>query len=858
MKLHYLITPLKNILLIKIPLVSVLSLLLIFQASDTFAKSSWPDNIPVPPFSTEKYPLQPVTASDGETWSFEAFGIGQSPSNWHVYGIFDNTDQSFESTPFNPSLQQVVLGVGGGTESNVLKESVSFVSYICVSGEGAPFVDVAVHPTPANLDYVKYLGWNGEEFSKGVAANINGNYWYRLEAAYNDINRFTFYAKTYRKPEGTVASPFKIWAFTQGGNPLDGKIFKIKTNYNNGTSAYLGIDENQSGTRGARLTIWNPSDSKTQQWKFEATGKDTYRIKNQGNTSYPFMDADLATIGNNGSVIHLWSHTGAKNQEWKVTKNANGTYNLQTLEPRGGNRFADLALGGNVGKNGGIIHLWQGTGATNQQWILEEASSENQSDAQLAAFYSTYGGKDNFTSHYVDAVTTFIKAEDAVNAGHYAEAKETLDELWAKYPIGDEIWRRANSMAQGTFIGNPVAYNGLLMLTDVVNYHVNPSVTNIKPYTVNMKVVLAGHSEGIMPRSIEEMTAGTGVTLRNELDPRLRQDNYKAIKRLLNVFNKYIHASTNGILNVDVQVIELPDFVAETVVNSEGPQKAGHKAGLKNYGFFQSELSSEVKDDTDWWWVIYPSFVPGTGQQSSRIATEEAFAGYGFITGGMGGDYKGAPVFIIDDLFFFDKQPILSADAFTEIERRCYAPNWLQHEFFHYLYNIFPSFENEPNGLEPNGHDWQKPRSVYPWPSDFNGIYESDYYQESMHKRIKRVTSKPLHIRLRKRVQHPPMNLFAQLNIQDVLGNYEAPVVHNDWNLGSIIKEDGKYFWKNKAGIVWEVVPDLAKGKLLSTSESDYSNGVDFTIILKQDDTTGEFLPVVEAISHGPGLLIKK
>ena len=72
----------------------------------------------------------------------------------------------------------------------------------------------------------------------------------------------------------------------------------------------------------------------------------------------------------------------------------------------------------------------------------------------------------------------------------------------------------------------------------------------------------------------------------------------------------------------------------------------------------------------------------------------------------MGSSPRGGPMFICDDLFFFDKQPILEADAFTKIEQRCYAPNWLQHEFFHHLYKIFPSFDKNPQGLEPTLHAW--------------------------------------------------------------------------------------------------------------------------------------------------------
>ena len=118
---------------------------------------------------------------------------------------------------------------------------------------------------------------------------------------------------------------------------------------------------------------------------------------------------------------------------------------------------------------------------------------------------------------------------------------------------------------------------------------------------------------------------------------------------------------------------------------------------------------------------------------------------------------------------------------------------------------------------------------------------EADFYQESMHKRIKKVTDKPLHMRLRTRYEQPPASVLNQLTIQQVLGNYSLEVVKNNWHVGQIIEENGKYFWKNKAGASWEVIPDLKNGKLRSTSKTDHSKGHDIQIILKRDENTGEF-----------------
>lgn len=81
----------------------------------------------------------------------------------------------------------------------------------------------------------------------------------------------------------------------------------------------------------------------------------------------------------------------------------------------------------------------------------------------------------------------------------------------------------------------------------------------------------------------------------------------------------------------------------------------------------------------------------------------------------------------------FNKPQNLGGGILSEIERRSYLPEWLQHEFFYYFFNIY-----EDQNLEPNGHDWFK-RSF--WPNDFIGNYEEDYYKEALEKRIK--TSSP-------------------------------------------------------------------------------------------------------------------
>ena len=57
-----------------------------------------------------------------------------------------------------------------------------------------------------------------------------------------------------------------------------------------------------------------------------------------------------------------------------------------------------------------------------------------------------------------------------------------------------------------------------------------------------------------------------------------------------------------------------------------------------------------------------------------------------------------------------------------------YRPNWLQHEFMHHLFTLWPEFQ-----LEVTGHQWFDRNT---WPADFVGNSEPDHDHETLTKRI--------------------------------------------------------------------------------------------------------------------------
>ena len=257
----------------------------------------------------------------------------------------------------------------------------------------------------------------------------------------------------------------------------------------------------------------------------------------------------------------------------------------------------------------------------------------------LPAFYSMYGGSTQFTEHTQDAISTFIGAEEAIASGDYITAQNLINDLFTTYPKGNNIWWNVFNDPNGANLGTPHAYYGVRMLEDIVNYQLNPA-GNPEVKIANMKVVLVGCSQGIQPSTEVELQNGTGSFITNELDDSLLEDNYCMIEQSLDLFLKYINAITNGELEVNVEYIELPNLCMDVNVSSSPPYVASGSIGP-----IWDALDDTVKNETDWFWMLYPSHVPEFPD----------FEDNAFITGGMGSDSKGGPVFIIDDKWLVRK-----------------------------------------------------------------------------------------------------------------------------------------------------------------------------------------------------------
>jgi hypothetical protein len=338
------------------------------------------------------------------------------------------------------------------------------------------------------------------------------------------------------------------------------------------------------------------------------------------------------------------------------------------------------------------------------------ASASAKTAAALATFWGRYGAKESFTPMYVEVLTKLLEAEDKVFAADYKGARAIVDDLIAKYPLTDNNLSSASVWWSnyGTgyiksprpHLGEPGAYAHLRMLDDITKVGVKKTLTGNTP--IRMAIVMPACSDTIDK---------TGKKLLNErLSQEIKDNSYEVVRQSLRLFQSYILAISGGELRLELdfhQVESCFQIKAET----------GYVFG--NYNTPISQLPSEAIKKADMFWLIYPTDFDANLD-----------VGGGSAIGGFEG---GKPVFMSEDDWVIKKRaPDQGAGARTEVERRMYLPEWVQHEFFHHLFSSWPEL-----GLEKTGHQWFDKKN---WPADFVGKDEEDYYSEALNKRLYNVT----------------------------------------------------------------------------------------------------------------------
>ncbi len=439
-----------------------------------------------------------------------------------------------------------------------------------------------------------------------------------------------------------------------------------------------------------------------------------------------------------------------------------------------------------------------------------------------------------------DALDVLLAAQNDYKQGKFENAAGRLGAFWNTYPPGTKDWAALDGAGyqmgrtKGVFLGTPPCYYALRMLTEAVQWRLrsrspagNKKITAVP---VTLSVILVGHAKGTQPRTKAELDAGGGLPALLALDRSLAADDYRIIRQSLWLFGEYVSAITDGRLTLRVEFVPLPELSIPLTLAPKGP----HFGPLTDVALTRiwKSVPKALKSETDWWWILYPSIVP---EQYPDFATSE------FITGGMGrGPDGSSPCFLIDDRWLVRKPPHLSRGAYTDIERLAYLPQWLQHEFFHHLFALYPEFE-----LEKTSHQWFDHKT---WPADFQGVLEPDYYAEALHKRLIPRGKPALSDKLLYAASDP--KIVRALNLKSLPGRYRHEPMENDWHEGEITKEStGVYRWTNRAGKSWRLSHVPGSLSLRTGRDNPYARSGDesqreFQLVLKRNPD-GALLPEV-------------
>lgn len=311
---------------------------------------------------------------------------------------------------------------------------------------------------------------------------------------------------------------------------------------------------------------------------------------------------------------------------------------------------------------------------------------------------------------YVEVLTKLLEAEDKVLAKDYKAARVIIDAVVAKYPLIDNkpsssdlwwnnYWEIASRSAPRPHTGEPGVYAALRMLDEITRVGVTKPLVGSTPITM---VIVMPACSNIVPKS--------GPTLVNHrLSPEIEENSYEVVRQSLRLFQSYILAISDGNLRLELQFHKVDTCFDINEAN-------GYVFG--NYDAPIYRLPEAVRKKADMFWILYPSDY-----------SEKVDIGGGSGMGGVDYGINGwKPVFISEDDWVLKRNEQQGGGFRTEVERRMYLPEWIQHEFFHHLFASWPELS-----LEPTDHSWF---NRYSWPSNFVGAIEEDYYSEALRQRL--------------------------------------------------------------------------------------------------------------------------
>ena len=410
-----------------------------------------------------------------------------------------------------------------------------------------------------------------------------------------------------------------------------------------------------------------------------------------------------------------------------------------------------------------------------------EPAPDNRTRDDLETFYSSHGGQDAFPAHHIQALEALLYGQDDLEAGDWSNARARVDEVFAAMPLSTPIWRQDVGF-EGLNIGDPVAYYGLRMLDQIIDFGEQGATESLQLTAV--VAPCAAVTRPTLPDLAPE-------TVQLDIAEEILANDARALRISTDLFRRWVQAITGG-LHVELVVHTMDDcttvgFTDDGEVVLSYPDASG----------MVDSVPAEISRETDFWWVVAPSGVPGDGSGYDRH----------FITGGMGVYGMGRPLFLSDDGWFTRKPEHLGSGPYSEIELRAYQPQWFQHEFMHHLFRTWPEF-----GLEDTSHQWFDTST---WPGDFVGLWESDYYIEAINKRL--LTATPS---LSEGLKAADLINPASLEPSQISGRYQRQPILNEWHDVTVSENAGAMLWSNAANVSWGL--EIRDGGLWTEEDCPY------------------------------------
>lgn len=335
--------------------------------------------------------------------------------------------------------------------------------------------------------------------------------------------------------------------------------------------------------------------------------------------------------------------------------------------------------------------------------VLEPGVSLAEAEATLGAYPTAENRLSANNGRLRKTLEAYVTAEAQCRAGEHQECQDTVQALWSEF--GQYPWN--TTLIDGANLGIPALYSPLSIFDDYSATMLAHPERKEEP-AFGLTVVVAARS-----RSITVDPAAIGLLSTAAVDPALQANDYAVIRESLATFDLFIRFLTEGHYSARVGIVLVDE---EIEVNNSG----NWNQPRQNY--IPLHVPQLIQDQTHKSLLVFPRLIADYDTTTQT-------------TGGNAGTMTFCP-----DVWFLKKKPGKGGGAYSRLERQAYLPRWLQHEYMHYVYKVYDSF-----GLEDKSHQWYNT----PWPANFQGVHEIDYYHESINKILHPQADPPLHEGLR-------------------------------------------------------------------------------------------------------------